>query len=789
MRLRRIAVAMLAVGVTTIGLAQADASSPQLTNLVGQAPVTWTPNVSAGTTVGQEGICNGTFFGSGGLTCQSEVYDTAQVNGEVVAVGAFTEVCQPGTLAQGLCKPGTQVTRDDIFAYSASTGLIDPNFTPVLNQGPAWSVVAGPAGTNTVYVGGTFTTVDGATHKGLVQLNVNPGVTTGATADGSIVTAFKGNVSNMVRDVALSPDGTALYVGGQFASVNSTTESGLVRLNAKTGAVDPSFHFTLSDPISGLPIKVEAMDLGDNGSLLAVSGTALEVNGQSRPRLALISTGGTLGGGAALTDFTAPILANDCSAEHDYVRALSFSPDGTFIVIADTGYVNDGSQPYSVCDAAARFNVNSSDTTTTGTSVNVAPQWINYAGGDSFYSVTIAGSVVYAGGHNRWINNYCGQDFLCEQNALVAGGLSAFDANTGVGLAWWHPQTLRGNGTMYMNTFAANTYDSTHQGLAIGTDVDVIAGTYHAENALLPIAAATTKTPFGVIPSGLFNEEGGADTGTPMCLDEAGDSSTAGATVDIANCLNEAEQYWSVPATGKTGQIQLNGLCLDTASEGTTGGTDLVLNTCSATAPTQQWTQGTGNTVINAGATTAQGSPMCLDLETSNTSSSPPNDTALDIAACSGGTNQVWPLPSSPGPAAGAPSGPVFPQETQSDTQQPCLDYAGLTNAKSDAVQLWTCRGDAEQDWVAEPDGTLQIGSSGCLDSSGGTGGSGTPVVLDPCDGSTSQVWQPGPGDSLVQESSGLCLDDPGFTTSNGQQMQIYSCNGGNNQAWRIPGW
>jgi len=49
---------------------------------------------------------------------------------------------------------------DDIFAYAAGTGLIDSNFVPVLNAGPAWSVLAGPA--NTVYVGGAFSTVYGA---------------------------------------------------------------------------------------------------------------------------------------------------------------------------------------------------------------------------------------------------------------------------------------------------------------------------------------------------------------------------------------------------------------------------------------------------------------------------------------------------------------------------------------------------------------------------------------------------------------------------------------------------
>ncbi len=784
MRFSRIAITLLAAGVTTLGLAQADASSPHLANLVGQGPVAFTPNVSAGTTVGTA-TCNANWFGAGGNSCLSEVYDTAYVNGDVVVAGAFTQACQPGTLAQGLCKPGTQVTRNDIFAYTAGTGLIDPNFVPVLDKGPVWSVIAGPAGSNTVYIGGSFTTVNGTTRKGLAELHVNPGVTTGASADGALVTAFKANVSNMVRDLALTPDGTALYLGGQFTTVNSVAETALARVNATTGVVDNSFHLTLSTPISGDPIKVEAMDLTSNGSLLAVSGTALQVNGQSRPRLAIVATGGTLGKTASLTDFVAPMLANNCSAEHDYVRSLSFAPDGSYLVVADTGFLNDGSMAFSACDAVARFNVGAAASTTTGTPVNVAPAWINYAGGDSFYSVTVAGGVIYTGGHNRWVNNYCGQDSLCEENALYQGGLSAMDANTGVGLAWWHPITLRGAGTMYLNTFPANTYDTTHNGLVMGTDDDVLEGQYHAENALLPVGSATTKTPFGTIPSGMFNEEDGSNTGIPMCLDDAGNSSAAGATIDIANCLNAAQQNWTVPAAGATGQIQINGLCLDTAGEAATSGTGVVLGTCSATATTQQWSQGTGNTVINKGATATAGSPMCLDDPGSSTTSG----ALLDIASCSGDTNQVWPLPAAPGPAAGVPSGPLFVHETQGDSQQACLDDLNDSTAAGTKVQLWTCRGDAAQTWLVEPGGTIQIGASSCLDTVGEGTSQGTKTVLEPCNGSPSQIWTPGPNDSLVQQSSGLCLDDNGFTTTNGIQMQIWSCNAGNNQNWREPGW
>ncbi len=57
-------------------------------------------------------------------------------------------------------------------------------------------MIAGPPGSDTVYVGGIFSSVNGATHKGLVQLHVNPGVTKGPDADGTIVTGFTGKVSN-----------------------------------------------------------------------------------------------------------------------------------------------------------------------------------------------------------------------------------------------------------------------------------------------------------------------------------------------------------------------------------------------------------------------------------------------------------------------------------------------------------------------------------------------------------------------------------------------------------------
>jgi hypothetical protein len=762
--------------------------------VVSQTSVSWTPNVSGGTTVGKS-ACNATFFGAGNLACLSEVYSTAYVNGDVIAAGAFTEACQPGPLSEGQCSPGTQVTRDDIFAYSAGTGTIDPNFVPVLNKGPAWSVLAGPPGSNTVYVGGAFTTVDGSTHKGLVLLSVNPGVTTGATADGSIVLSFDASVSNEVRDLALSPDGSELYVGGQFTSVDDVSQfsngaaiTGLVRLNATTGALDNSFPFTLGDPVPGDPIKVEAMALSPNGSLLAFSGTALQVNGQSRPRLAIVNTG-SAGTPATLTDWTAPILANNCSRQHDYVRGLAFSPDGTFIVVADTGYLNDGSMPFSLCDATARFNVSSANTTSTGTPVEVAPAWINYAGGDSFYSVAVVGSVVYEGGHNRWVNNYCGEVSVCERNAVLVNGLSALDANTGLGLAWWHPETLRGAGTMYLDSFPAGTYDGSKAGLILGTDVDVINGAYHGEEALFPVASTTSVNPEGPIPSGMFIEDGGTNTGPPKCMDDTGDSSASSTVVELSTCLNDAEQNWTVEGDSAGGStIQINGLCLDTDAGGTASGTLAELNTCNSATSTQFWSQAAGNTLVNVGATSANGAEICLD----DPGLSTVNGTQLQINACDGGTDDVWPLPVAQGPASPVPSGSVYPRQRQNDSQVPCLDDANDSVAAGNRVQLWTCRGDAEQNWTVEPGGTIQINGNYCLDSANGAQTGIVQVVLNPCNGSSTQDWTPGPDFELINQGattlngSPYCLDDQG-NVKDGAPMQLFTCNRSNEEAWRLP--
>jgi hypothetical protein len=738
------------------GVAPAGAAVP-LPGLVSTVPVSWTPNVSAGTTV--TSVCD-QWFGSGGCA-STTVWSTAVVNGEVVVAGAFTSVCQPGPASSGHCAAGTTVTRDDIFAYQLGTGVIDPNFAPQLDQGPAYSVVAGP--NNTVYVGGAFTTVNGASHQGVVQLNVTPGT---AATDGTVVTAFTGHVSNYVKAMALS--GNALYIGGQFTTVDNTKDDGDARLNATTGAVDTTYSMPISTTVvSGQALKVEAMSL--NGNELAIAGPFLNVAGQSRPRVALINISGGLGVTATLANWAAPILANKCSREHDNILGIDFSPDGSYLVTAATGYESSPSTSASICDAAARF-----PTAATGT--NITPTWINYTGGDSFYSVQVAGSVVYLGGHNRWANNECGDNDACEPNVVLEMGWSAIDANTGLAIPWFQPLTERGIGTVSLTTFPAGLYAGSNGGLLLGNNVVTNAGAYHSFNALLPLTSTTTSPTFGSIPSGIFSQGdlGGHDEGqggdgiAAMCVDDTGNSRTAGTQVQFSTCTNAPEQNWTVQSNGN---IEINGLCLDTAGQATATGTKVDVNTCGSST-TQVWTQGAGNTLTN------QAAGLCLDDPGSSTT----NGTALDIATCTGGTNQVWPLPSVPLPASLTPAGPVFAQKGEASGQPACLTGQGTSPGA--AVQMSSCLGYTTQKASIESNGNIEINGL-CMDTAGQATASGTAVVLNTCGSSATQVWTTGSPHTLINSASGLCLNVP-TPPANGNQPDIAACSG-TGVHWRLP--
>ena len=175
-------------------------SAAQLPAPVSQAAVPYTPNVFAGGNCAS--YCN-----------PATIYSTVVINGEVIVGGAFGQVCTPAAGATYAACPAT-VNADFLFAFSLSTGMIDPNFTPVFDKGPVYSLAAGP--NNTVYVGGAFRAVNGQSSPGVAQLQVNPG----GSDDGQLVPGFSARANGAVT--ALASSGNALYLAGSFGTVNGT---------------------------------------------------------------------------------------------------------------------------------------------------------------------------------------------------------------------------------------------------------------------------------------------------------------------------------------------------------------------------------------------------------------------------------------------------------------------------------------------------------------------------------------------------------------------------------------
>jgi len=153
----------------------------------------------------------------------AKVLDMAQVGNRIVVVGQFAQVQNPSPTGA----PTTAlINRANIFAFDPATGLVDTAFAPTVTGGAINAVEAGP--NNTVYIGGSFSTINGATVRRLAQLSLT---------NGSTVTAFKPTVSAQVQDIKLR--GTRLFIAGDFITVGGAPHGGLATVNPTTGAVDP----------------------------------------------------------------------------------------------------------------------------------------------------------------------------------------------------------------------------------------------------------------------------------------------------------------------------------------------------------------------------------------------------------------------------------------------------------------------------------------------------------------------------------------------------------------------
>ena len=453
-KLRSVAAAVvgMAIGLGGAGMPaalaiQPPAPPPAAKSMVSAVPAAYTPAVDDG-----------------------DVRAIAKVGSNMVMGGNFTSV--------------NGQARSRVAVFNPTTGALS-GFNVAFN-GEVDSIVPGPTA-DTAYFGGSFTQVGSAAIKNVALVNI---------ASGTVVTSFVtpgfgswGYINDMVKV------GNRLVVGGTFTVVGGKAHGGIAALDATTGAVDNTWmniqlaghHNDTGSGAQG-PVGPWNLDVSPSGDRIVAIGNFRTADGLARDQVAQISTTGAT---AVVTpDWQTNRYNPYCFnwAFDSYVRGVSYSPDGSYFIVASTG----GGVANSLCDAVARFE-------TYASGPDIQPTWVSETGGDTTWGTEVTDNAVYVGGHQRWGNNPYGSD-TAGAGAVPRPGLMALDPVSGRPLEWNPGRNPPGK--------AVYAVLATSEGLWVGSNTDYVGNFRYLRKkiALFPYAggAQLADTNVGALPGSVF---------------------------------------------------------------------------------------------------------------------------------------------------------------------------------------------------------------------------------------------------------------------------------------------
>ena len=433
---------LLSGGVVTGPSSTVRAAGAPIATLPTDNPSNWTPNVLDG-----------------------QVNSIWQFGNKVVIGGTFTQV------ANSTGNGGAVYDRTYLAAFDATTGLIDPNFDPVLDRGI--EVIIPSTDSTSLFIGGDFNTVDGANRRKVARLNLT---------DGSLVTSFNASgVDGRVRDLRLV-NGT-LYMAGLFTTVGTQARNYLASLDPATGALTSKVDLDFAGLHNGGVGKVIKIDATPDGNRLLITGNFTSIDGQPRGQVALINIAATP---ASVSPWQTNFFTSTCASAFDsYTRDLDISEDGVYTIVTTTGAYRANTS----CDTVSRFELGNEQG-------GLTPTWINYTGGDTSYAVEIHDGVAYIGGHMRWFNNPFSAD-RHGAGGVARPGMAALDVVTGLPFSW-NPTRDRGVGLF--------DYHVTAQGIWAGSDTDRFNSELRMKLAFFPWNGGTIvpANDIGDLPNDVF---------------------------------------------------------------------------------------------------------------------------------------------------------------------------------------------------------------------------------------------------------------------------------------------
>jgi len=295
----------------------------------------------------------------------ADALPTAQIDGVVWSQAIVGDTVYAGgnfghARPAGSASGVNTVVRTDAMAYTLSTGAMT-SWAPVLN-GQVLAVAVSPDHSR-VYLGGQFSSASGATHNRIAAYS---------TSTGAIISTFAPALNATVY--ALTVTNSTVYVGGSFTSANGQTRTRLAAFSASNGAL------TTWAPTADQ--TVEAMVLTPDGTEVIVGGHFQLINSTAVVGLAALTA--TTGTNVA---WAASKIIKDAGPDS---AITSLTTDGT--AIYGTGYKFQG-------------NIGNLEGAFSASPNSGALNWVEDCHGDT-YGAFSTGSVVYSVSHSH----FCGND-------------------------------------------------------------------------------------------------------------------------------------------------------------------------------------------------------------------------------------------------------------------------------------------------------------------------------------------------------------------------------------------
>ena len=324
---------------------------------------------------------------------------------------------------------GATVTRNHVAAVSMTTGALLP-WNPNANG----NVYALAASGGNIYIGGTFTTVHGVTHKNLVEVD---------GGNGNVITGFANSLRPNKAVRGLTVYGSDLYVGGAF----TTPRRYAAKVSASSGALNTAWAPVIANSLGTSP-EVRTIAVNASGTRVILGGFFNRLNSGAPGDPNATNLG--IGAVDSSTGASLPWAwhTSDLQTFRQF-QLLTFLQNGSTLYGAGTG--NGGE----------------------AVSWNIETGAINFVAGfnGNVTGLGVTDGVLYIGGH---YSDYCGpipgSNFVCAgiPGSAARDKLTAVDAATGQPIYPWNPS---------VNTnLGIEALDASNNRVAVGGEFTRIAG-------------------------------------------------------------------------------------------------------------------------------------------------------------------------------------------------------------------------------------------------------------------------------------------------------------------------